>query len=338
MPKKLKKRKDGRYGDYIVIGKKPDGSDDRRWAYAYTLAELELKIANLRVQYNQGTLVKTPEMTFYIWAEQWFNINIMPLEYNTRRNNRNYLNHAYKYLKNLKLKDIRKIDIENMRTQMLEAGLKDTTKRTLALVKRILEDARINHLVFENCAETVKVKRFKREERRPLSMLEDDILITVSKTHKHGLFFLLLRYSGLRIEEIVPLQINDILIEERMINVTKAVSFEPNNPHIKDTKNLKSRKVPILDIVYNALILKLQEKKEDNSTFLFTKQTNSSEMLSKSAIKRMLQSFLLECNKELERRKKIEEASYELKEDDKIYFTSHVLRHSFCTMLYYARS
>ena len=50
----------------------------------------------------------------------------------------------------------------------------------------------------------------------------------------------------------------------------------------------------------------------------------------------MLTSFLIAINKQYEKEQKEIDRDFKLTDDNKIYFTNHQLRHSYCTMLYYA--
>ena len=62
---------------------------------------------------------------------------------------------------------------------------------------------------------------------------------------------MLLRYSGIRKKEITALEISDINLDKKIININKAVLFIHNKARVKTTKNKKSRNIPILDIVYD---------------------------------------------------------------------------------------
>ena len=190
-----------------------------------------------------------------------------------------------------------------------------TAKKTLQLIKRILNDAVDNDIVIKNVAQNIKAPKVIKKERFPLSLEEDQLLIN-SKS-KYASFFILMRYTGMRKEEIVPLTLDDIDLQNKTISINKAVTFVHNQPVVKKTKNKKSRKIPILDIVYD-IVVDLVNNSNDN--LLFRKESDK-KMLTDSAIKRHLESFLYDINKNRE---------------NEVKFTCHQLRHSYCTMLYYA--
>ena len=153
---------------------------------------------------------------------------------------------------------------------------------------------------------------------------EDLKVFNLGLTHKYGLFILLLRYCGLRPEEAVALTIHDVDLINKRLNINKAVSLARNQPVKKPTKNLKNRKVPIPDFLIELLSERLAYCSENQIEYVFTKETDKYAMLTKQALKTHLDSFLTTINKNIEN------------EDEKIKFSYYQLRHSYCTMLYYA--
>lgn len=312
-----------------ITGKKPI------YLYSKDKNELERKyIETMHLNYIGATI--DSNITLKQWAEKWYNVNISTKEYNTKRNIRSILdNHIYPSLGNMKLKNIKVINIRELQKDMIEKGLTSTCNRTITTIKRILNDAVENDIIQKNVAFNIKAIKYTKTEKRPLSIYEDNLLLTVAKNHKYGLFYLILRYAGLRTEEIIPLTVDDIDLDNKIISINKAIYFEKNNPNQKVTKNGKSRNVPILDIIYDQLKEHVEKCKSNNQTLLFVKQTDG-KMLSSSSSRWMLSSFLIAINNQYEKEQKELDEKFELKENNRIYFTNHQLRHSYCTMLYYA--
>ena len=320
-------RKDGRLMKRVNV----DGKT--KSIYSDNPKDLERQYIDLKYKSNNNINIEN-EMTFKKFAEEWIDIHSAGKEEGTTREY-DYIikNCLVKELGNLKLKAIKKSDVQKVQKEALEGGHQEKAQKIVRFAKSILNEAVEDDYINKNVAMNIKSQKVVREEKKILTKEEDELLIDCAKTHKYGLFFLLLRYSGMRKEEIVAIAITDIFLEERYIEINKAVNFIHNQPRLKSTKNNKSRRVPILDIVYDMLNERVQYCKENNIKYLFTKQTNQKEMLSDSAIKRMLASFLLAINN-LHKEKHKDDANKEnLKE---IVFTLHILRHSFCTMMYYA--
>lgn len=308
-------RKDGRLMKRISINGKV------KTIYAKNVKDLENKYIELKYQSNNGIALNNENITFRQYAENWFELNCTTKELRTQEGIKNRLKHCYDYFGNIKLKNLKPYHIQGMVTEMAKNGFTDLTKRCLAETKRVLEDAVNNDFILKNVANGIKAPKYQRKERLPLSLEEDRIIYNVALTNKYGLFILTLRYCGLRPEEIIPLTTEDINIEKKTLHINKAVTFLHNQPIVKSTKNKKTRDIPIPDFLFSMLQERINYCKENNIKYLFTKETKPDEMLSKIAVKRHLEAFLTDVNKTTNK---------------KIKFTLYQLRHSYCTMLYYA--
>ena len=317
MPKtKYKKRKDGRYQTSVVV----DGA--KRYIMAKSIEELENKVTEINYKKLKGISQSFSDITFKQYADKWFDINISVKEISTQDSVKNRLKHLNKYIGNVKLKNLKRYQIKEIQTKMLKDGYKDITNRSIAECKRILDDAVNNDIIEKNVAKGIKAVKFPKTERKPLTQYEDSKVVACAQNHKYGLFILLLRYCGIRPEEAVALTLNDVDLDNKLLNIDKAVSLAKNQPQIKATKNLKSRKIPIPDFLIETLKKEIEYRTKNNISYLFTKETDKYSMLTKQALKTHLNSFLNELNK--------------TDENKKIKFSYYQLRHSYCTMLYYA--
>lgn len=325
MPKqRYIKRKDGRYATTF----------HGKTVYAKTSKELEDKINELNYFYNTGKPIGNDNISFKEWAEKWYDLNMKTKEKNTQNLNRTLLDcHIYPEIGFISIKSLKKYNVENLIKNMESNGIKTTANKSLALIKRILQDAVDNDIVLKNVANNIKCIKIEKEPKKPLTIYEDKIFLQVAQNHKDGCFMMLLRYCGLRREEAVPLTVNDIDLDNKKLYVNKAVYFGNNQSEIKSTKNKKSRIVTIPDILIPFLKPKIEGHKCND--LIFTKKT-SNEMLSLSSLRRSLESFLYHCNKLHEKIQKKLNKDFILNDDNKISFTFHQLRHSYCTMLYYA--
>lgn len=313
---KYKKRADGRYVATLSINGK------RKYFYSTSEKELDLIIAENKINRLHGTISNNPDITFKEYAELWFDRNISMKQPGTQVNIRNMLkNHIYPEIGYMKIKNIKPYHIQDIVKTMVDKNLKDTVKRTVSTIKRILEDAIRNDIIFKNPADNIYTPKLVKNERIPLSILEDRLIVAHAKKHKYGLFILLIRYTGIRSEEAVPLLITDFDLKNKKLSITKAVTFVSNQPQLKPTKNLKSRSIPIPDLILPYLQSEIDKRQKLKIPYLFTKETEPTTMLSKTALRRHLDSFLFSLNKKTKK---------------EINFTYHQLRHSYCTMLYYA--
>lgn len=320
-------RKDGRLMKRVSV------NGELKTIYSNNPKDLEKQYIELKYL-DKKNIHMQDSITFKTFAKNWLEIHSAGKSEGTIKEY-NYIlnNYLIKNLGNYELKTIKKIDIQQIQKDLLEGGHMELAQKVIRFVKSILNEAVENDYITKNVAMNIKSPKIVKTEKQILTEEEDDLLIECSKIHKHGLFFLLLRYSGMRKEEITALEINDIDLEQKIIRINKATSFIHNQAKVKETKNKKNREVPVLDIVYNDLENRIDYCKKNKIKYLFTMQTNNKKMLSDTAIKRMLESFLLCMNKLYFEKHKEDENKEDLKQ---IHFSLHQLRHSYCTMLYYA--
>lgn len=332
MPKtKYKKRTDGRYQSYIVVGTKENGRPDRKYAYGYTANELENNLAELRVLYNKGIVIRDEGLTISEWSDTWIKTYKSNVEDNTRKM---YEDCIRLYIKpeigHLKLKNLKENHISSLIKKMQNNGIGRRTEMTLLTIKQILKKAVKNDYISKNVAEDIKLNKRIVEEKKPLSTEELQIVEKVSQTHKYGAFIMTIIYTGMRREEIVPLTFEDIDFTNKEISINKAVYFENSVvKKIKRTKNKRTRRVPLLDNIFPFL-----DSIKKNTGIVFPKADGN--IRSESSLNRTLESFLLAVNKEYEKQQKEKDKDFVLTEENKLYFSLHQLRHTYACILYKA--
>jgi len=301
-------RADGRLMKKVTINGKP------KYLYSDNAKDLEKQFIEIKYNsYNSKIEDKTINLKDY--CLHWLELNSINVEIRTQNDYKYLVNsHIVPNLGYKKISNLTKDDIKELMKKM--ENIPTTAKRTLQLVKRILNEAIDNDIIIKNVANNIKPPKLIKKEKIPLSSDVDNKLL--SSKHKYSLFFILMRYTGMRKEEIVPITIHDVDLINKTISINKAVTFIHNQPVLKTTKNKKSRIVPILDIIYNQVENLYNSAIKEKRELLFVKETDK-KMLTDSAIKRHLESLL-----------------YHLDNTRNIKFTCHQLRHSYCTMLYYA--
>lgn len=323
-------RKDGRLMKKVTINGKIK--------YLYSKDKDDLKKQYIETMYLNNVNLLTEDIKFKDFSERWLDLNSVGKEYQTIKEYKFLLkNHINPNIGYMKLKSIKIYDIKQIMKNM--ENIPTTAKKALQLIKRILNDAVDNDIIIKNVAQNIKAPKVIKNERFPLTLEEDKILL--SSKNKYAPFFILMRYTGMRKEEIVPLTVDDIDFDTNTIYINKAVTFVKNQPVLKSTKNKKTRYVPILDNIKD-LLHTLVDNAGKNK-LLFTKEKDN-EMLTDVAIRRHLDSFLNSINKKLKEDFEKEQENkkkqgIEIDEEETapiLKFTCHQLRHSYCTMLYYA--
>ena len=257
----------------------------------------------------------TDNCKFKICAENWLKVNTAGKAETTIKEYKYIINkYLIPYFGNMNIKKIKPHDIQILQSDLLEGKHNELAHKCIRFMNTILNDAIANGYLGKNPCMSIKQAKVIHKERQILTSTQDKILL--ESNHKYANFFRILRYTGMRRQEIVPLLVDkDIDLKNKKIIINKAVSFAQNQPSLKSTKNEKSRIVPIPDIIFEDLKKQVDFCKKNDIKYLFTKQTDTNAMLTQESIRCMSNSF---CN------------------EIGFTFTPHQLRHSYCTMLYYS--
>lgn len=298
-------RTDGR------LMKKITKNNKSKYIYADTPQELFSQYTELlRLNLNE---VSFSSWNFKDYAEKWLKLNSSGKSEATIKEY-NYIVKKYliEYFGKYQINKIKRADVQIMQSDLLENNHIELAHKCIRFMRTICNEAIADDLLIKNPCLNIKEPKLIHKEKEVLTKEQDQLLL--KSTHKYAPFFRILRYTGLRREEITALTLNDIDLKNKTISVNKAVSFATNQPKLKETKNKKSRTVPVLDIIYEDLNKSINKAKEKQTKYLFTKQTDN-QMLTQESIRCMTNSF---CK------------------DIGFSFTPHQLRHSYCTMLYYS--
>ena len=259
--------------------------------------------------YYKGVSLFNEAITVKKLGNMWFDLIQKKNSPATKKRNQGILeNYIYPELGHIPLKDLKAYHIQGMINNQLESGKTDTVRKTLQIIKAMLNLAVDNDFVTKNVANSIKMPTFRRKEKKSLS--KEERFIIENSTNKYRDFFVFLLYTGLRKGEVTALTWDNIDFEKNRIIVNKSASFISNKGTLKSTKNGDERNIPILNKTREILE---RHKAEKQSKYVFCKKDKN--MLSDVAIKRMLESF---------------------KKDTGLDFTLHQLRHTFCTILYYS--
>lgn len=325
------KRADGRLMKRVSVNGKIET------LYSDNPKDLEKQYIEKKSQNNKGLFINDEGMTVSIWAKKWLEVYKADNEYATRKMYSDSIRlHINPYIGNIPLKYLKQSDIVSMLNELDKKGI--TRKKDIALltIKQILNKAVENDYIYKNVATGIKIKKHKSPEKTPLN---DKVISKIKKLAENDssvFMALFLLYTGLRREELIPLQYNDINIDDKYISVNKAVVFIKNQPVVKPTKNEDIRQVPIFDILDEKL--KILKSSHKGTEYIFPNLKNK--MMSETTFKRKI-SYVVKVvnvslkNDTLEGVSK-EEVKNKGSEYENVYFTAHILRHTFACILYKA--
>lgn len=324
-------RKDGRLMKRVSV----DGKI--KTLYSDNAKDLEKQYIELKYKSNNGMVISDENMTVSVWADKWLETYKADKEQATIQMYKDTIRLYIKpYIGNIPLKSLKQTDIVNMLNSLAKKGITRRKDVALLTIKQILEKAVDNDYIYKNVAKNIKQTKHIAKEKQMLTNLDISYLQKVAKKDNRCFMVLFMLYTGIRREEVAPLLYKDINIEDWTLSVNKAVHWEKNRPEVKSTKGKTSRKIPILEIMQDAIKeMKLSHKDSD----LVFPSIKSKQLMSETSIRRALEYTLREINKlynkdQLDTQKVCQNQNSE--EIKTIKFTYHQLRHTYASFLHKA--
>lgn len=234
----MKKRADGRYV------KKVDG----KYFYGANEREVMKKILAYEGKKEKGA-------TFAEVADEWWSEVYDTFANQTLRGYKPAYARAVEELGEWYLDDITPKDILAIFRRMVLSGFsRKTISNQRIIYNQIFDYAVVNSYIQYNPCASVKIpsNAKKGESIKPASESDEERILN---SDHPWLFPLVALLTGLRKQEILALQWQDIDFDKNVIHITKAVEHIGKTPHIKDTKTENGvREVPLLDRLKDVLI------------------------------------------------------------------------------------
>ena len=320
-----KKRKDGRYLRQIFVGYKDDGGKKYLNVYGSTIQELEDNVAEAKRKIKKGINPANQNIRLGEWCMECVKVYKAGKEDNTKQM---YLNNINAHitgtnLEYIKMTDLKPHHIQSKILELEKAGKYRTAQIFKLTISLALKKAKSNKIIEEDFSGELELSSYKAPEKRALTPEEWTAIENARLTKRERCFVYLELHGGLRREEIIALMKKDIDIKNRKLHINKAIIFQNNHPKLKDPKTYDSKRTnPIIEPLLSAL----QEYRRDvKGLYLFTKKDGG--LMTESAYRRMWESI----------RKKINIAAGGTEEQRGVSsLTSHILRHTYATNLYYA--
>lgn len=179
-------------------------------------------------------------------------------------------NHIIPHIGNIKLNELKKIDIENMYAKLLETGKKEgknglsvKTVNNIALcLHKALDEAMKREYIITNPSSIAKVPTLRstnglKKEIEILTIQEHKDLIAVCDNTAYGMGIFTALNTGVRIGELLAIMWKDIDFEKKTLTITKQLNrvhdYSPNAPARTrlgiqdDTKTKSSTRTIILN-------------------------------------------------------------------------------------------
>lgn len=234
---------------YISLGRdKHTGKRIRKMIYGKNEDDLERNVRSFLLSYEKQQ--RPTHIYFKSFAEQWLETK-SSRQAATRNMYINALNKTedidFYPLESITRMDLQKIINKNKEYPTACSQLKLTLKQVFNLAVR-------DGLIQTNPAEFLELPKKPKSEGRALTKEEKEAIKKCDLAPMDEMYIMLLYYFGLRPQEALALQPQDIDFQNRTLTVKRAVGYDKNDPYIKDTKTYKQRKLPIPDAFYDSLI------------------------------------------------------------------------------------
>lgn len=307
-----KKKGTNVYEKKITLGRAPDGTPVRKSITGRTIAELNQRIEDAKQKWMEMNSVNDGVL-FSTYARRWFNTNKAVRSMNTRFMYENVIEkHLIPEIGDLYFSEIRLADLQMIINKRSEHY--NTCSKIKLTLKQIYESA-----IDDEIAKDIKVKNLVLPpktyvEKRPLSQGEIDSIFTTDLPDEQRMFVHALYYLGIRREESLALEVNDIDFENSTISINKVIVFDKNNPVLKHTTKsyAGTRLLPVPADFMSELI----EYTPKCKRLLFGQPTHPQDYMTQSSYTKFWQGIIKKLNTP--------------------DLTAHVFRHNYVTMLHYA--
>lgn len=257
--------KDGRWEARITIGYKQNGQAIQKTFSSKRQDVVVQKLNEFKAEMKKFDSNCVVNYTIKQWLNIWYNSYVVNnVKVSTRVSYEGIIkNHLVPHIGNIKLVNLRKVQIEEMYNKLListnnKKGLAIGTVENIHLVlHKALQEALEREYIIKNPASiakvpTLKSQNIKKEEIKIYSKAEQSKLIEIAKQDKiYGIVVIFALYTGMRKGEILGLQWNDIDFYKKTIRVNKQLS------RVKNYDDYENKKT-ILELEYNT--------KTENST------------------------------------------------------------------------
>lgn len=203
----MKKRPDGRYKKYVTIGRDPaTGKPIRKAVYGRTIPEVETAAQELRESLKLG-IVLDRTTTLAIFAPIWLESSISKSKVKSYAQYEGVINrHIIPRLGAAKLTELKPIQITHVLTDLVERGFARTAVLLRMTLIQIFDAAIDNDLANRNPAARTKKPKYAPAPKTPLDEAEIQTILSAELDPLDRLYLCLELFQGLRRGEILALK------------------------------------------------------------------------------------------------------------------------------------
>lgn len=230
------KLKDGRYRVAITVGIDARGKQRKRYAYARTLAEAEVKLSKLQVQHGEGMLPEAGRLTLGDYLGRWLEYKEIRVKPSTHRGYRNVVvHHIDPAVGRVTLAKLTALHLEALYRAMLKKEVgPQGRKRPLAprmcqlahaVLHQALEQAVRWSLIPRNPAAQVEPPRGFKTPPRAWTPEETLKFLEAVRRHRFYAMFYLAVVTGMRRGELLGLRWEDLDLGRGYLRVERSLGM-----------------------------------------------------------------------------------------------------------------
>lgn len=272
----------GLYCGRLTVGYDSNGKQKRRAFYGRTKKEVQEKMNSAKVAIAENRYIEPSKQLLGDWLDEWIvdykKRNIRPSTYQN-----SYYGPVNKRIKPAlgatKLKDLTREMVQKFTNNLTDNGLsRGSICAIVGCLKRALQQAVDNGMIFENVADSVTFPSEERKEIRVLSVKEQEQFLAAAERHPHGDLYIFLLGTGMRVGEARALTWGDVDFEKVTVSINKTLSdfysMEENTRHRQVNPPKTKAGIRTLPLI-PSLVERLKQLKEksfttQDSDFIFT--------------------------------------------------------------------
>jgi len=312
-----KKKGTNVYEKKVMLGRNADGSPIRKSITGRTQAELNQRIEEAKQKWMEMNTV-SDGILFKTYANRWMTTAKAVRSINTKRMYRETLDrHIIPEIGDLYFSEITLADLQKIINDRMDKY--ETCNKIRLTLRQIYEAAAEEELVKGVNTKKLVLPPKPQHEKRPLTTAETDAVLNANLPDEQRIYVRLLYYTGMRREEALALEPEDIDFKSCTVRINKVIVFDENTPVLKRSakSSAGNRRVPIPA----DFIPELKEYTSKCEKLLFPQQRNPGEYISKSSYNKFWRGIAAELEK-------ITPSAGSL--------TAHRFRHNYATLLHYA--
>lgn len=232
----------GRWRAYLTVGYKRAGKPDRRFVYADTAAECQVKLDELRGRHKQGAF-DAKEARLGDWLEAWLRDKAQHVSPRTVTIYRAELKHLPRRLTDTKLENLTARMIQDARALIAEDVSARAARYSRSVLSSALKDAMRMGLIVRNPDQVVRGASY---EPPPITVWSaGEVAGFIDETHAgqgwyHALFYTALT-TGARSSQLYALRWSDL--EDGRLSIERTSSGQGKRRRVGKPKTRASRRV-----------------------------------------------------------------------------------------------